>query len=157
MRFNISTQHMKYGKRGLDKTLTPGYRRIGLLRKGWPNGGYHNRVQSGRFWVKKGLRGLGWLQRYESSLSSVSVTFGLRPSTFEITVHFGSSGPSTLDLAQIGQSRQREPTSNFISSYRYHQKHLKPIWSQFNLRKTKLVVLIGWGMLISYWLFNENP
>ena len=96
MRFNISTQHMKYGKKGLDKTMTPGYKRIGLLRKG--------------------------------------LTDRQRPVV---------SSNQSESLVQTDQSEQREPTSNFISSYRYHQKHLKPIWSQFNLRKTKLVVLIG--------------
>ena len=34
MKFNISTQHMKYGRKALDFALTPGYKRIGLLRKG---------------------------------------------------------------------------------------------------------------------------
>ena len=34
MKFNISTQHMKYGRKALDFAMTPGYKRIGLLRKG---------------------------------------------------------------------------------------------------------------------------
>ena len=34
MKFNISTQHMKYGRKALDFALTQGYKRIGLLRKG---------------------------------------------------------------------------------------------------------------------------
>ena len=83
MKFNISSQHMKYGRKALDFALTPGYKRIGLLRKG-----------------------LVLLERCHNG-------------TFPLT------------------NRTREPTTNFISSYRYHQRHLKPIWKNFHLRKTK--------------------
>ena len=92
MKFNISSQHMKYGRKALDKIMTPGYKRVGLLR----NGLVYSLVV--------------YILRHKVPIQIFAFDF---------------------------TNRTREPTSNFISSYRYHQRHLKPIWEHFDLRKTQ--------------------
>ena len=125
---------MKYGRKALDKIMTPGYKRVGLLRKGLVYSLVVNRNKRrnppcaapplSSFPIGKNSTPRKEAHRKVDLFSWVCLYILRQKVPIQI-------------FAFDFTNRTREPTSNFISSYRYHQRHLKPIWEHFDLRKTQ--------------------